>query len=150
MLDRILPKHFDDRYRGHPLALWLFYSITLMTIVRSSIHIFRSDGGAQSIATIPLDAFGAGGAATVISLFALWGLSQFLLGLLFALVAFRYRAMIPLMYVLILVEYAGRVAIGFAKPIVTVGTPPGGPGSFVLIALGAIGFVLSLRTRPER
>jgi hypothetical protein len=150
MLDRILPERFDDPYRGHPLALWLFYAITLMTIARSGIHIFRSDGGAQSIATIPLDAFGPGGAATVISLFALWGLSQLLLGLLFAVVALRYRAMIPLMYALILVEYAGRIAIGFAKPIVTVGTPPGGPGSIAMIALGAIGLVLSLRTRPAR
>lgn len=150
MLERILPARFDNHHRGHRLALWLFYPITLMTIVRSLIHIFRSDGGAQSIATIPLEAFGPGAAATVISIFALWGLSQLLLGLLFALVALRYRAMIPLMYVLILVEYAGRVAIGLAKPMVTVGTPPGGPGSFVLIALGAIGLVLSLRTRPER
>ena len=150
MLNRILPERFDDSYRGHRLALWLFYPITGMTLVRSAIHLFRSDGGAQSIATIPLDPFGPGGAATVISLFALWGLSQLLLGLLFALVAFRYRAMLPLMYLLILVEYLGRVAIGSVKPIVTSGTPPGGPGSFVMIALGAIGLVLSLRSGPAR
>ena len=149
MLERILPARFDNHYRGHRLALWLFYLITAMTVGRSLIHMFRSDGGAQSIATIPLDSFGPGGAATVISIFALWGLSQLLIGLLFALVAFRYRAMIPLMYVLILVEYAGRLGVGLAKPVVTIGTPPGAPGSFVMIALGAIGLVLSLRTRTE-
>jgi hypothetical protein len=31
------------------------------------------------------------------------------------------------------------------KPIVTVETPPGGPGSLVMIVLGVIGLVLSLR-----
>ena len=145
MLDRVFPERIDDRFRGHRFALWLFYPITLMTLVRSGIHIFRSDGGAQSIATIPLDTFSGGGAETVISLFALWGLSQLLIGALFVVVLLRYRAMIPLMYLLILAEYAGRVAIGFAKPIVTVGTPPGGPGSFAMIALGVLGLVLSLR-----
>ena len=145
MLDRILPKRIDNDYRGHRFALWAFYPITLMTVGRSLIHIFRSDGGAQSIATIPLDTFVAGGAETVISVFALWGLSQLLIGLLFVLVSFRYRAMIPLMYVLILAEYLGRIAIGLTKPIVTVGTPPGGPGNLVMIALGVIGLVLSLR-----
>ena len=53
--------------------------------------------------------------------------------------------MIPLMYVLILAEYLGRIAIGLTKPIVTVGTPPGGPGNLVMIALGVMGLVLSLR-----
>ena len=96
MLDRILPERIDNHYRGHRFALWVFYPITLMTVGRSLIHIFRSDGGAQSIATIPLDTFVSGGAETVISVFALWGLSQLLIGLLFVLVSFRYRAMIPL------------------------------------------------------
>lgn len=145
MLDRILPERIDNHYRGHRLALWLFYPITLMTVGRSLVHIFRSDGGAQSIATIPLDSFVSGGADTVISVFALWGLSQLLIGLLFVLVLVRYRAMIPLMYVLILAEYLGRIAIGLTKPIVTVGTPPGGPGGLVLIVLAMLGLILSLR-----
>jgi hypothetical protein len=35
--------------------------------------------------------------------------------------------------------------IGLMKPVVTVETPPGGPGSLVMIVLGVIGLVLSLR-----
>lgn len=149
MLDRILPERIDNHYRGHRIALWAFYPITLMTLGRSLIHIFRHDGGAQSIATIPLDTFVSGGAETVISVFAFWGLSQLLIGTLFVLVLLRYRAMIPLMYVLILAEYVGRIGIGLAKPIVTVETPPGGPGSLVLIVVGIIGLVLSLRRKED-
>ena len=85
----------------------------------------------------------------MISVFAFWGLSQLLIGTLFVLVLLRYRAMIPLMYLLILAEYVGRIGIGLAKPIVTVETPPGGPGSLVLIVVGIIGLVLSLRRKED-
>ena len=44
-------------------------------------QIFTSDGGAQSIAKLPLDTFTQNGADTVVSLFSLWGLSQLLSGL---------------------------------------------------------------------
>ena len=85
----------------------------------------------------------------MISVFALWGVSQLLIGFLFVLVLFRYRAMIQLMYVLILAEYLGRIGVGLVKPIVTVETPPGGPASLVMIVLGMIGLVLSLRGEAD-
>jgi hypothetical protein len=149
ILERLLPKPVDNRVRGHVLALWLFVPITLVSLVRSCIHIVKADGGAQTIATIPLEAFTDDGAASVIALFAQWGLSQLVIALLFVVVLLRYRALLSLMYVLLLVEYIGRLAIGSMKPIVTVGTPPGGPGSFAVIALAALGLFLSLRWGPS-
>ena len=149
MFERLFPKTIDNQFRGHRAALWLFYPITLITIVRSLIHMFRSDGGAQSIATIPLDSFTSAGAAAVVAIFAQWGLSQLLVGGLFALVLLRYRAMIPLMYVLILLEYIGRLGVGAMKPIVTMDTAPGGPGNIVMVVIAIIGIVLSLRL-PHR
>jgi hypothetical protein len=149
MFDRVLPSPVDNRVRGHKVALWLFYPIALMTLVRSCIHIFRSDGGAQSIATIPLDTFTDAGAASLIALFAQWGLSQLVLALLFVVVLLRYRSLLSLMYVLLLVEYLGRLSIGAWKPIVTLETPPGGPGSILVLALSLIGLVLSLRWNED-
>ncbi len=70
MLERLFPAQIDNQFRGHKFALWFFYPITLLTIVRRLIHVFRFDGGAQSIATIPLDTFTAAGSATVIAMFA--------------------------------------------------------------------------------
>ena len=145
MFERLFPKIIDNHFSGHRFALWLFYPITLITVVRSLIHIFRSDGGAQSIATIPLDSFTAAGSTSLIAIFAQWGLSQLLMGGLFALVLFRYRSMIPLMYLLILIEYAGRIGIGAMKPIVTIGTPPGRPGSTVMVGIAIICLFLSMR-----
>ena len=149
MFQRLLPETVDNRFRGHRVALWLFYPITLVMIVRSCIHMFRGDGGAQSIATIPLDSLTSAGMASVIAVFAQWGLSQLLLALLFAVVLLRYRALISLMYLVIVVENIGRIAMGSMKPFVTLETAPGGPGSFVFIALALVGLVLSLRWPQE-
>ena len=147
MLERLFPKRLDNDYRGHPLALWLFVPITIVTLVRSCIHIFAPDGGAQSIATIPLDAMTENGAAAVILSFALWGLSQLLLGLVYVVVLWRYRALVPLMYVLLFLEYAGRLALGRWKPIMTLETPPGATGNFVMIGLSLVLLALALRQR---
>ncbi len=43
--------------------------------------MFAPDGGAQSIATIPLDSYTANGADTVILIFSYWGLSQLIIGI---------------------------------------------------------------------
>lgn len=145
MWSRLFPENLDNDYRGHPLALWLFYPITLVTIGRSLVHIFTADGGAQSIATIPLDAMTPNGSAAVVTMFALWGLSQLLFGLLYVVVLWRYRALLPLMYLFLLVEYVGRFAIGHWKPIVTVETPPGATGNYVFMVVGLVMLVLSLR-----
>ncbi len=86
MLNRIFPKHISNQYTGSQIALWLFAAMTVLTVARSLAHIFLPDGGAQSIATIPLDAFSSAAAAVVIGMFAQWGLTQLMFGLLYALV----------------------------------------------------------------
>ena len=32
MLNRVFPQRFDNNYRGHKLALWLFIPIVLMNL----------------------------------------------------------------------------------------------------------------------
>ncbi|MFK7904967.1 MAG: hypothetical protein AB8B69_07580 [Chitinophagales bacterium] len=145
MIQKILPPTIDNTYKGNKIALWFFYLITLITIVRSCIHIFKYDGGAQSIATIPLDTYAQGGAEAVIFIFAYWGLSQLIIGILYAIVAFKYKSMIPLMYLLIFVEYAGRLGISFFKSIETTGQAPGGVANYVFIPLSLILFSLSFK-----
>ena len=144
MLDRLFPKRIDNDFRGHPIALWVFFPVTIVTLGRSLVHMFYADGGAQSIATIPLDAMSANGAAAVILIFALWGLSQLLLGLIYLAVLWRYRALLPLMYLLLILEYGGRIGLGIWKPMQTLETPPGGPGSLVFVVLGVAMLALSL------
>ena len=109
--------------------------------------MFAPDGGAQSIATIPLDNFTSGGAAVVVLTFSLWGLSQFLIGIIYLVVLWRYQALIPFMYLLILIEYTMRIVFGFLKPIETAGTAPGAIGNFIIVPIAVIMLFLSLKTR---
>ena len=101
MLDKLLPKQPDNDYRGAPIAKWVFVAIVVMTLARSLAHMLLRDGGAQSIATIPLDAYSAGAAQVVVGMFAQWGLTQLMFGLLYVLVLWRYPSLIPLMWLFV-------------------------------------------------
>jgi len=146
-MNNILPKVADNNYKGHPIALWFFYLITVVTIVRSCIHIFKDDGGAQSIATIPLDTYTNGGADAVIFIFAYWGLSQLMFGLLQGVVALKYRSLIPLMYLFLFFEYVARFGISLFKSLETTGQAPGGVANYAFPILISIMFFLSIRTK---
>ena len=106
MLERLFPPTANNDYRGHWLALWVFVPITVVTLVRSGIHIFRADGGAQSIATIPLDTYSDPAATAVILVFALWGLSQLLLGLPIGLLYHIGFCLAAALMMALLVNYA--------------------------------------------
>jgi hypothetical protein len=148
MLDRLFPQPATNHYQGQTVAKWAFALLTILTIARSLAHILLPDGGAQSIATIPLDEFTANGAATAVHLFALWGLSQLLLGLFYLVVFWRYQSLIPLMYLLIFVEYTVRLGLTIVKPLETTGTAPGAIGNYVIILLAL--FMLVLALMPPR
>jgi len=141
---KLLPNPVDNQFRGIKISQYAFLIITAMTIVRSLIHVIAADGGAQSIATIPLDAYPAEAAATVILMFSLWGLSQLLMGFVYLGVYLKYKSLIPMMYVLLLIEYAMRIVIGQMKPIVTTGTAPGSVGNWIMVPVCAVLLVLSL------
>ncbi len=145
MLRKIFPHQVDNTYSGHKLGLYFFFLITLVTIGRSCVHIFAADGGAQSIATIPLDTYSQGGAEAVIFIFAQWGIAQLMVGFIYLLVAWRYRRLIPLMYVFLFFEWSSRIALGFFKSIETAGVAPAAIAQLVLVLLIPVMFFLSTR-----
>ena len=140
----LLPEIVDNQYRGVKLAQYAFLLITAATIVRSLIHVFAADGGAMSIATIPLNTYPPEAAATVVLMFSFWGLSQLLMGFVYLGVYLKYKSLIPVMYVLLIVEYAMRIVIGQMKPIVTAGTAPGSVGNWIMVPVCAVLLTLSL------
>lgn len=144
VLNRILPERIDNRYRGHPLALWLFVPITLQKLAVSLTHLFKADGGAQSISTMPLDTYPSSAAQNIVGLMARNGVEQLLLGVLFVLVLLRYRAMIPLMYALIVAHYLASRGVAQMKPLVLAGTSGASIPALVIAILSAAGLALSL------
>ena len=141
----LFPAQIDNRYRGNKVALWFFYLVTAVTLWRSQHHLFAADGGAQSIATIPLDTYPVAASSTIVGVFALWGLSQLIIGFIYLLACIRYRALIPLMYLLGIIEYAVRAFyVGSQKPIETVGDAPGAVANIPFIIVFSVMLILSI------
>jgi hypothetical protein len=107
-------------------------------------HMFALDGGAESIATIPLSRYSPDASANIIAMFAQWGLSQLLFGLVMLVVVVRYRALVPLMWLLLCLEYAGRQGLGLIKPVHTAGTAPGAAANPLLLLLAVVMLALAL------
>lgn len=144
LLARLFPPRLDNEFPDNRIALWAFHGLTLVTLWRSLHHVLATDGGAQTIATIPLDRYDPAASATIIAMFALWGLAQLITALVMLLACVRYRSIIPLLWLLVLVEYAGRWLVLHAKPIATIGTAPGAIGNQLLPFVALFMLVLSL------
>lgn len=139
----LFPKRIDNEFRGSRIIVWVFLAVTILTIGRSCIHLLAADGGASSIAGIDLS---AGSGENIVSLFALWGLSQLIIGFVFLAVYLRYRSLIPFMYLLLVVEYGGRIAIGYFKPLMVTHVPPGAIVDYIIVPLAIVMLLLSFKT----
>jgi hypothetical protein len=152
MLNRIFPRQFDNRYSGNRLAIWLFVPVVLIELLIGANSTFNARSVATGADGIPLDSFGAGGAQAVVAIFALLGLCRLLFALQGIVVLIRYRAMIPFMYLLLLILQLGSKALLLINPIARSGVPSAQIGSAVILALLAmllIGFVLSLLNQND-
>ena len=147
-MNPVLPRPVDNTYRGYALGLWLFVPVLVVKTGIALATIFNGRVAAQSADGVPLASFGARGAEAVVALFAIWGLSQLVFSVFGVLALVRYRAMIPLMYVLLLLEHLARKWLLLVKPIATTGTHPGNYVNWVLLGLMVVGLVLSLWRRP--
>ncbi len=155
MLDRLFPKQIDNRFPGHWLALWLFVPLVVLRLIIGANSMINTASVAMGADGIPLDTFSPPAAAVALALFALLGLSGLILALLCALALFRYRAMIPLLYLMLVIQLvAGRV-LSIVHPIAHAGAATVGSSgisagaivSYTLMALTALGFILSLAGR---
>lgn len=145
----IFPEKADNNYSFPQFIVAVFFVITIMTIGRSLAHIFLPDGGANYIAGIVKFDGTPDPDRIIYFLFALWGLAQLSMGIMYLVVLVRYRNLIPLMWVFIFIEYSMRVIIGkLLKPLdieYITATAPGEIGNYVLIPLALTMIILSFR-----
>ena len=148
-ISSILPQIIDNNYKGHKIALYTFYLLLIITIVRSLIHIFAPDGGAESIASIPLDDYSLGAQSAIILMFSLWGSSQLMIAIFYFIVAIRYKSLISLMYCFLILEYVMRLLVGFAKPMDVLHTPPGAYANYIFPIVSIIMLYFSMPPSKE-
>lgn len=143
----LFPKTADNNYKGSKIALWIFTVLAVISTIRSFIHFLALDGGAGSVAGLDLSK----GADNIIFAFGLFGLSQLIYAFIQLLVAFRYRTLIPMFYLVLIFETIGRMLVGRMKhPILLQGMPPGGIANYIILPLAIIMFILSLRLKKEK
>ena len=117
-------------------AIYLF-----VMVVRSCIHLFAADGGAQSIAGIDTSVEGGD---NIIAIFHQWGAIQLILAVLLFVLFFRYPGLTPLILLTLALDPVMRFIAGQMMSVTSTGTPPGealnGVSFFVLTLL----FIASL------
>lgn len=140
IFNRLFPKA-DTEIRIPHIPVYFLGFVALVSTVRSLIHIFTQDGGAQSIAGIDVQVQGG---ANIVALFAQWGVVQLLLALMYWLVILRYRFLTPAMLLVVVLEQAFRMGAGLLKPLEIAAPPPGEIGSYVVLPLALIALLIAL------
>lgn len=153
LINRLFPKQADNTYQGHQAAVWLFVPMVLLKLAMglnvAGLNPWISNRMvAETADGIPLESFGAEAASTVMFLFASWGLALFVLSLLGVVVLLRYRALIPMLYLLFSIEQFGRYWVAQTSPILRAAPSEGTTAGLLInwgfMAVLAIGFALSL------
>jgi len=137
---KLLPKN-PSTFSGFRLVRILLAIYMMVIVIRSCIHFFASDGGANSIAGIDISVEGGD---NIVAIFHQWGATQLLLVLLLYVLFFRYPGFTPLIALTLAIEPIFRFISGKIMPLTAQGTPPGeslnGVSFYVLSAL----FITSL------
>jgi hypothetical protein len=145
ILIRLFPSQIDNDFDGNRAALWLlglFIALKLAMSINSIVNTASVAAGADGI---PLDSFGPAAARAVLMLFAIMSLGQLILALIALTALIRYRAMVPLIYLVLLGEQLGRRFIVQSYAVArTEGAAAGTYVTFGLLALLAFGLALSL------
>jgi hypothetical protein len=149
VLSRLLPEHFDNTFRGNRIGIWLFALVVFVQTGQGLMSVFNGRYAASAPDAIPLGSYSSAAADTVVALFALLGLLRLVICLLCVLALLRYRAMIPLMFTLLVLEYLSRRVILHVLPIERSGAPPGSVVNLVLLALMIVGLALSVQGKSH-
>ena len=144
MLNRLLPNQFDNIYRGHWLGLAICGFILFLRLVQTGmglvdpVEVIRGPDG------ILFDTFNAPAQAAFAYVFRLLCFLNILLCLIGVLALVRYRAMVPLIYLVLLALLGGQKVIGLLFPIPRAPEAPGGIIILIMLAVTLLGWFLSV------
>ena len=133
-IKKLLPNN-PTKFEGFRAIRIVTAIYLLVMVVRSCIHLFAADGGAQSIAGIDTSVEGGN---NIIAIFHQWGAIQLILAVLLFVLFFRYPGFTPLILLTLALDPVMRFIAGQMMSLTTTGTPPGealNAASFYLLAL---------------
>ena len=146
MRNQILPEN-PREYRGFGVVRLATLAFLLIVVVRSVIHLFSPDGGAESIAGIDTSVSGGN---NIIALFHQWGAIQLLLVGLMLTLFFAYKGFTPLIILFLALDAPMRALAGMMGQIESAHTPPGEALNWPAFFLLATLFICSLLQKNSK
>lgn len=140
MKNQMFPEN-PKEYRGFPVVRLITLAFLLIVVVRSAIHLFSPDGGAESIAGIDTSVAGGG---NIIALFHQWGAIQLLFAGLLAVLFFAYKGFTPLVILFLALDAPMRSLAGQMGAVESTRTPPGEALNWPVFVVLAILFAVSI------
>ena len=120
-IKRVFPNN-PSKFEGFRIIRYIAVFFISVMVVRSCIHLFAPDGGAQSIAGIDTSVEGGD---NIIAIFHQWGAIQLILAILLVVLFFRYPGLTPLILLTLILDPILRFVAGQQMSLTTTGTPPG-------------------------
>ena len=145
-IKKVFPKN-PSRYEGFRIIRLIAVLYMFVMVVRSCIHLFAPDGGAQSIAGIDTSVEGGD---NIIAIFHQWGAIQLILAVLLFVLFFRYPGLTPLILLTLSLDPVLRFVAGQQMSLTTTGTPPGEALNGAAFCLLLILFFASLVNKTAR
>jgi len=139
-IKELLPKN-PTKFEGFRAVRIVTAIYLLVMVVRSCIHLFTADGGAQSIAGIDTSVEGGN---NIIAIFHQWGAIQLILAMLLFVLFFRYPGFTPLILLTLALDPVMRFIAGQMMSLTSTGTPPGEALNAAAFYLLALLFIASL------
>ena len=124
-MKKLIPENIENKIPKNKFVYYFCWLLVEFNFFRSLEHIFTEDGGAESIAGIPLSSYSPEAANNIVSIFAQWGFSQLVLAYILLLIVLKIRELIPLMLLIIALENIFRAGIGQYKSLIIDSAPPG-------------------------
>ena len=150
LINKILPETINNDFNGSKIALYGFYPILAMMIFRSIVHFLSESAGLVNIANINILPLIDGiDPNNLVYLFAsLWGASQLILTLLIIVIFFKYKSLLPLLWIILIIDILFRYISGSIHPLTEEyysAVPPGRLSQVPLLVYGILMFFLSIR-----
>jgi hypothetical protein len=139
-IKKVLPKD-TSTYNGHKFIRIITAAYLLIVVIRSCVHLFAADGGANSIAGIDVS---VGGGDNIIAIFHQWGAIQLILAGLLVLLFFQYPGLTPLVVLTLAIDPIMRSIAGQMMPVTSQSTPPGEALNWPAFFTLAVLFVASI------
>lgn len=133
MIKYIFPETINNDNKIGKFSYYSFIAFSIIVLFRSLVHSFYFDGGAQSIASIPLDKYSSNASHTIVFIFAFWGTLQLVFWILDLIAIIKYKTMIPMLICFHVLDYIFHfITKLYRGGIVTESTAPAEIGDILI------------------